>query len=138
MEKNRQYTHILNLRREAEVEQRRLCSIYDKCIIELNTILDNIVVVRENITSDYEQIVQEFSPRLQRYSEIVRSGPSRFTIKPLRLKNTEEVMERFREIIAGGDGSGGSTFTRSIIGKLHEDESRLKTIVTEYGRATDQ
>ena len=32
MEKNRQYTHVLSLRKEAEAEQRRLCSIYEKCI----------------------------------------------------------------------------------------------------------
>lgn len=46
MEKNRQYTSILSLRRDAENEQRRLCSIYEKCIDELNKILDNIVVMR--------------------------------------------------------------------------------------------
>lgn len=28
MEKNRQYTHILSLKKDAEVEQRRLCGIY--------------------------------------------------------------------------------------------------------------
>lgn len=91
MEKNRQYTRILSLKKDAETEQRRVCSIYEKCIEELSRILDNIVAVRENIAGDYEKIVQEFSPRLQRYSEIVRSGPSKFTIKALRLNNLDEV-----------------------------------------------
>lgn len=102
MEKNRQYTHILAMKRDSEAEQRRLCGIYEKCIDELNRILDNIVVVKENITDDYDKIVQEFSPKLQRYSEIVRSGPTRFTIKPLKLASLEDVQDRFRELIGPG------------------------------------
>jgi hypothetical protein len=61
----------------------------------MNTILDNIVMMKGNISSDYDDIIREFSPRLQRYSDIVRSSPTKFTINPIPLNSIEYVQEMF-------------------------------------------
>lgn len=87
--------------------------------------------MKENITHDYEQIVEEFSPRLQRYSGIVRSGPSKFTIKPLRLNNIDDVERIFRELISSGESC---RFTKSIMSQLHVSESGVRT---DYNRSIE-
>jgi hypothetical protein len=57
-------------------------------------------MMRENISNDYNDIITEFSPKLQLYKDIVRSGSTKFAMSSMRFNSIEHVKEMFRDIIS--------------------------------------